>query len=101
MRASAFASLTRSLGSFSSLVFSFFSGTGFSCPGSGSGFGTSTILTGGFGSGSRLAALKEEPSRIGISGTRTVVAQAATLSVIATVIPSLRCMLICLLPCWG
>ena len=60
--------------------FSFFSGTGFSCPGSGSGFGTSTILTGGFGSGSRLAALNAGLSRIGISGTRTVVAQAATVS---------------------
>ena len=79
------------MGSFSSLVFSFFSGTGFSCPGSGSGFGTSTILTGGFGSGSRLAALKAALSRIGISGTRTVVAQAATVSATATVVPSPRC----------
>ena len=36
-----------------------------------------TILTDGFGSGSRMAALNGTPSRTGISGTRTVVAQAA------------------------
>ena len=60
---------------------SFFSGTGFSWPGSGSGFGTSTILTGGFSSASRFAALNGMlSSRIGISGTLTRVAQAATAS---------------------
>ena len=45
------------------------SAAGFSWPGSGNGFGTSTYSTGGFGSGSRLAALKAGLSRMGISGT--------------------------------
>ena len=67
----------------SSLAFSVFSGTGFSWPGSGNGFGTSTILTAGFSSGSRFAALKAGLSRIGISGTLTRVAQA--LSTMASV----------------
>ena len=49
-------------------------------PASGNGFGTSTILTGGFSSGSRFAALNTGLSRMGISGTLTRVAQALSTS---------------------
>jgi hypothetical protein len=65
---------------------------------SGSGFGTSTILTEGFGSASRTASLNGIPSRIGISGTLTVVAQAATVRAIAVSQPRTRERLTWLLP---
>src|SRR5690349_12064159 len=78
MRAAALAPTTRSLGRLSSLDFSAAFGTGFNCPGRGRGLGTSTYWTAGFGSASRLAALKAGLSRIGISGTCTRVAHAPT-----------------------